>query len=258
MKKLFFSAFLIALGIMPVVVEAGELVRLIACPVYRDTRDGRKSGCWLADDRESGIRYDVTPSPIKPDWNFEVLVEGYVSDKQDNLCGGVVLEPVRVSRLATHCTRHMLPAEGYPGRRYSLPSRNVRPLSEERPTPPGPYTDRTFHMFFELNRHFVSYQYGDYLLDTAITWIRAAKPKKLIVTGYAVTEPETLSGRTFAEKPELARQRAEKMREALIRLGVAEDKIEIHWSQNPDPVDVEAADGLAEASRRRVDIRALF
>ena len=74
--------------------QAGELVRFIACPVYRDTDSGRKSGCWLADDRESGIRYDVSQSPYKPDWNREVLVEGRVSADPPTPCGATVLEPV--------------------------------------------------------------------------------------------------------------------------------------------------------------------
>ena len=30
--------------------HAQELRTFIACPVYRDTDAGRKSGCWLADD----------------------------------------------------------------------------------------------------------------------------------------------------------------------------------------------------------------
>ena len=53
--------------------QAAEL-RFITCPVYRDADAGKKSGCWLADNHEDGRRYDVSPSPIKPDWNYAVLV----------------------------------------------------------------------------------------------------------------------------------------------------------------------------------------
>ena len=64
---------------MSTACAAAELVRFVACPVYRDTDAGKKSGCWLADDPATGRRYDVSQSPTKPDWNFEVLVEGRVA-----------------------------------------------------------------------------------------------------------------------------------------------------------------------------------
>ena len=33
-----------------------EIVRFISCPIYRDVDAGRKSGCWLADERETEAR----------------------------------------------------------------------------------------------------------------------------------------------------------------------------------------------------------
>jgi len=238
------------------VLSTAEQIRFVTCPIYRDTQAGRKSGCWLADNPATGIRYDVTSSPTKPDWNYAVLVEGMTSDTSENPCGGVVLEPARVSVLPEACTRHMLPAEDYPGRPFTLPERNVRPISEQRPIPAGPYETRTFHIFFEFNRHFVVYQYGDYLLDEAITWLRAAQPDKVVVTGYAAVEPVTVSGRTLSEDPEVARKRAETIGEALRRLGVAPEKLEVNWNTDPEPVDVAASDGIRSASLRRVEIRA--
>jgi outer membrane protein OmpA-like peptidoglycan-associated protein len=248
--------FAIILLLASPMLFAAEQIRFVTCPIYRDTQAGRKSGCWLADDPASGIRYDVTSSPTKPDWNYAVLVEGLVSDTSKNPCGGVVLEPARVSVLPEACPRHMLPAEDFPGQPFTLPERNVRPISEQRPIPPGPYETRTFHIFFEFNRHFVVYQYGDYLLDEAFTWLSAAKPKKVVVTGYAATEPVTVSGRTLAEDPDVARKRAETIREALRRLGVLPEQLEVKWNTDPDPVDVAAADGIRSASLRRVEIRA--
>ena len=43
---------------------AAETVRFIACPIYRDTDAGRKSGCWLADERASGTRFDVSRGAV--------------------------------------------------------------------------------------------------------------------------------------------------------------------------------------------------
>src|SRR5690606_26201070 len=103
---------------VPAAPETSPELRFVTCPVYRNTDAGRKSGCWLADSPEDGLRYDVTRSPTKPDWNRAVLVEGRVSAGQADTCGGIVLEPVRVSVLDQACPRAMLPAQGYPGVRF--------------------------------------------------------------------------------------------------------------------------------------------
>lgn len=237
--------------------EPPETVRFITCPTYRDTDAGRKSGCWLADDRATGRRYDVSAAPSKPDWNHEILVEGKAAEAPDR-CGGIVLDPVRTSVLAGTCTRHMLPAEGYPGNRFSLPKRNVAPMAAARAVPPGPYSTRTFRLFFGFDSAFLMYQYDDYLLDRAITWIRAAKPRTIVVTGYAASGPETVSGRAIAEDEDIARDRAERVTEALVRLGIDRGIISVRTDTRPRPVDDPDADGLADASRRRVDIEARF
>ena len=231
-----------------------ESQRFITCPIYRDADAGRKSGCWLADEAVSGQRYDVSQAPTKPDWNHEVLVEGEAAAKQDNACGGVVLNPVRVSVLPGACTRHMLPAEGFPGRVFVLPKRNIQPLNQPRVQPPPPYADRTFYLFYDFDRSFLVYQLDDYFLDQAITYIRAAEPRKVIVTGFAATQSASVSGRQIAERKTIAQARAESTAESLRRLGVAADRIEVRWRGDAAPVDVEDADGIGEASRRRVEI----
>ncbi|HEX5006275.1 MAG TPA: hypothetical protein VFV70_04125 [Hyphomonadaceae bacterium] len=249
-------ALLLATAAPAVAQSPGETVRFISCPIYRDVDAGRKSGCWLADERETGRRFDIGNAPTKPDWNHEVLVEGRVSDAPDS-CGGVVLEPVRVSVLADACTRQMLPAESYPGRPFALPERNVRPLSEARPAPLPPFTEKTFYLLYDFNRAFIVYQLDDYLLDQAVTWIRGVMPKKIIVTGYAATKPAIISGRRIAETPDIARKRAESIAEALIRMGADSKVIETKWRSGAEPTEAPGADGLAEPSRRRVEIRVI-
>lgn len=242
----------------PSAVQAQEIVRFVACPIYRDADAGRKSGCWLADDPATGKRWDVSQSPYKPDWNFAVLVEGRVSDVKADPCGGPVLDPVRTSRLMDQpCVRHMLPAEGFTGRRYKLQGRYIDPLSVARKVPPGPYAEQTFPVYFEHDNDFLIYQYDDYLLDKAVTWIRAAKPKKLVVTGYAATVPETVSGKAIAERPEVARERAETIAETLRRL-VPDVAIETKWQVRSQVTNEPDADGLPGQSQRRAEIRALF
>lgn len=237
--------------------QTGELVRFIACPVYRDADSGKKSGCWLATDPASGKRYDVSLSPYKPNWDFAVLVEGRVSAAPNAPCGDTVLDPVRTSILPEQCVRHMLPAEGYPGRKFKLPPRNIQPLSVARAVPPGPYAERVFTTYFEWDRDFLVYQYDDFIIDNAVTWIRAAKPKKLVVTGFAASTPETVSGRQIAERPEVARERAESIAQTLRRL-LPGLPVETRWEAGAQPTSDPDADTIPGQSQRRAEIRALF
>ncbi len=248
-------ALLAALAAAPANAQAaGDTVRFISCPIYRDVDAGRKSGCWLADERETGRRFDIGNAPTKPDWNHEVLVEGKVSSAPD-ACGGVVLEPVRVSVLPGVCIRQMLPAEGFKGRAFVLPERNVRPASVPRPAPQPPFTERSFYLLYDFNRDFLVYQLDDYLLDQAITYIRGVAPKRIVVTGFAATTPANVSGRSIAEDAAIAKSRAQSVSDALVRLGVDPKVIETRWQGAATSVDAPGADGLAEASRRRVEIK---
>lgn len=237
--------------------QTAELVRFVSCPIYRDTDAGRKSGCWLADDHATGKRWDVTESPYKPDWNFAVLVEGRPSADSGAPCGAPALAPVRTSRLDIPCPQHMLPADGFPGRRYTLPRRNIAPLSVPRPVPTGPYGERVFTAFFAFDSDFILYQYDDWLIDRAVTWIRAARPKKLIVTGFAATKAERVGDVVLAERPGTARQRAEMIAETLRRL-LPDMTVETRWQTHAMPVNDPEADGLPGQSQRRAEIRAVF
>ena len=75
-----------------------------------------------------------------------------------------------------------------------------------------------------------------------------------VVTGHAATRQTTVSGRELAEDPAIAEARAGLIREALLRMGVPEEKIVVRTRTDAEPVAAEGADGLAEPSRRRVDI----
>lgn len=233
--------------------DPGE-VRFATCPIYRDADAGRKSACWLADDPASAQRYDVGVGPTRPDWNHAVLVEGRVAKDAKDLCGGLLLDPVRVSILPAACPRHQLPAEGYPGRPFQPSKRVVAPLSVARKIAQPPYADRTFHLVFDFDSDFIVYQLDDYLLDEAVTWIRAAKPKKIVVTGWAATTPARVSGLVLAEPASIAKDRAQMVAEGLRRLGVDPGITEVRWKTRALPIDLEETDHLREPSRRRVDI----
>jgi len=257
LRELVATAALLA-PVSAAAAQTGDLLQFIACPIYRDADSGKKSGCWLADDPATGLRYDVSLSPHKPDWNFAVMVEGRVSASSPEACGAAVLDAVRTSRLYdTPCPRHMLPAEGYKGRRFVLPKRNISPTSVVQPAPEGPFAERVFPIYFEWGNDFPVYQYGDYLLEQAARWIAAAHPAKLVVTGYAATQTQWVSGRNMAEPAALADQRAQTMAESLRRLlpGVP---VEVLVDTGGSSTNDKDADNLPAQSARRVEIRALF
>lgn len=249
----------IVLGVTALSVSAtatAQEISFIACPVYRDTDNGRKSGCWLVSNPTDGMRYDVTAAPTKADWNKAILVEGVPAPNEGDHCGATVMEPVRVSVLEMPCTRHMLPAEGYEGRRFSLPARNVRPLYEARAKPPKPYAEGRFTIPFDFDSVFITYQISDYYLDATINYALDVQPARIEIIGSAQHEPRTISGVTIAEDPSIALDRANVVKRALIMRGVPSENIDIVRTRKVStPYVAEAFDGLTSSTERRVDIK---
>lgn len=231
---------------------ASDAVSFVACPIYRDTDAGVKSGCWLAADPANGRRYDVSLGRTKPQIGREVLVEGIVS-RQPDVCGGVVLEPVKVSVLDSPCKGFVIPAEGYPSRSFVPPPEVMQPTDVPRPRPPPPYESREFVIEFDLQSDFLAYQYSEVILEHIYQYILAAKPRIVRVVGYAAARPIEVSGRRLAEDRSLAEQRALMVTEALRRLGVSPAILKTEWDTDPPPA-AGAPPGLAESSRRRVSI----
>lgn len=231
-----------------------QIVTFVSCPIYRDTDAGRKSGCWLADDRDSGKRFDIADSPIKPILGREILIEGIVAGKPDS-CGGVMLNPVRVSVLPTQCPTFMLPAEQYTGRPFILPSTTLTPTYVARTPPQPPFANQNYTIFFSLNSDFLLYQHSEVLLDAAVQYIEAAKPKRVVVTAYAATQPIKVSGREIVESIDVAKARAAMIVEALTRLNVPRALIKVETLGDPKPDGELAKQGLGEASKRRATVR---
>jgi outer membrane protein OmpA-like peptidoglycan-associated protein len=229
------------------------LVTFVGCPIYRDTDSGRKSGCWLAEDPATGVRYDVTDGPTKPQVGRLSLFEGVVTKDADT-CGGIVLRPVRSAVLDDSCPRAIIPAEQFKGRRYILPDEVLKPTWEPRASPPPPYATKEFHIVFDFDHDFHIYQYAELILEKISLYVQASKPKAVIVTGYAATTPVEVSGRRLAEPAALAKSRAEATAEALRRLGVDRKLIRIATDGDPKPLKNLQRPGL-EASKRRVTVR---
>jgi hypothetical protein len=257
-----------------------ESVTFVACPVYRDTDNGRKSGCWLATDPTSGIRYDVTQSRSKPQLGREILVEGLLATRTsakdtsipapasqaptqlhrpgaDDPCGGTIVAPAHVSVLTSTCPRFMLPAEGYPGRRFHGDPTLVLPTSDVvRPPLPPPYPPRDWIIEFSYQSDFLQYQYSEVILDEIARYVLASHPRRVDIIGHAVTRTRVVSEHSLTEQSPLARARAQMVAEALRRLGVSDTLVHVSWNENPPAI--RGDDGLPEPSRRRVDIRVVY
>jgi outer membrane protein OmpA-like peptidoglycan-associated protein len=249
------SGILISLaGALCYAADAPKSVSFVACPVYRDTNQGRKSGCWLADDHESGLRYDIGGGRAKPQIGHEVLVEGVISNSPD-ACGGAVLAPVYTAVLETRCAAVMLPPENYPGRVFQVSAKSVLPpMDVERPLPPPPYQSQQWVIQFNFQSDFLLYQYSEVILDAAARYIKVSGAKRIEVTGFAATKAIQVSGRGLAESSSLAKARAQSVAEALRRLGVDPRLMHVSWHADPEPIATD--DGLEEPSKRRVTIRA--
>jgi hypothetical protein len=253
---LFAMTFFVIQGAAPIAsadTPAQRAVSFVACPIYRDTDAGRKSGCWLADAREDGVRYDVTDAPIKPILGREILIEGVVANKPDT-CGGVQLTPVRIAVLPTQCPSFMLPAETFPGRPFILP-RTLPPNSTPRTPPSAPFVSRSYEIEFELNSDFLRYQHSEVILDEVVQYVKAAPPKRIVITAYAATHPIVVSGREIVESLDVAKARAAMIVLALTRLEVPRELIVVETRGDPAPGGELASAGLAETSKRRATVR---
>jgi outer membrane protein OmpA-like peptidoglycan-associated protein len=229
----------------------GGAVQFLACPVYRDTDAGRKSGCWLATDAATGLRYDVSNAPGKPMTGRMMLVEGIPAPAGTaDICGGAVLEPVRVAVLEERCQEVMLPAEGYPSKPSVLPKEYLLPLSMPRTPPPPPYSRQSYQIEFSFNDDRLMYQHVETTIERVMLYAVASKARKIVVTGYADMAGFAVQGRRLSEPAALAKARAMAVREALVRLGVPAAGIATAWRGDPQPSDAPA--GLRDVSKRRV------
>jgi outer membrane protein OmpA-like peptidoglycan-associated protein len=246
----------------PPPVQIGDPVTFVACPTYRDTDAGRKSGCWLADDPGDGTTYDVSLGLVKPQVGQAVLVEGIPTDAPATPCGGTVLSPVRTSVLRDACPRSIIPAEDFPGRPYKSPPEQLKPASEPRMLPPGPYDTKEFTIYFEFGRDFLVYQYSELILEKISLYVKASQAKQVRVEGFAATRALTArngsalpgNSRQLREEYSLARSRAEMVAEALRRLGVPADTLRVEARGAPAATQDAELAKLPEVTKRRVVI----
>jgi hypothetical protein len=236
--------------------SAETRLNFVACPIVRDTAT---VPCWLAEHDGvlyyMGIQTDVSAEFQPPYLGHQVLVEAVVSDKPP-ICGGVVLEPIRISvmpELDAACNT-MLPAEA----RYTIdfnprapgPSAGRLAFQGPPPAPPPalkrPFVPRDFDLYFDVDRG-ISFRHPG-ALRTIEKYARDTSAKRIVVTarrgatllsdGSVLVESEGGAARRAAEVAALFEG---------LHLGA---RVESTSSEKPV-----AADGIDDWKSRSVTVR---
>ena len=232
----------------------GERISFVSCPIVRDTRS---VPCWLAEYEGETyyltIQSDVSAEVQPPMLGHQVLVEGVVSDAAP-ICGGIVLEPVRLSvmpEIDANCNT-MLPAD----ERYTIDF-NPRPPGPSsgrlafagdpgaRPAPSPPEGPQTVDIYFDFDKG-VSFRHpAD--LSSILRVARELPARRVRITG--VRGAHLLSdGALLRESDGVGRRRAEEVAGLLRGAGLSAE-VEVDW------IDGEAdADGVDDWRSRRVTV----
>ena len=229
----------------------------VACPIVRDTAS---VPCWLSE--HDGELYFLTlqadvSAPVNPPWlGHKVLVEGRIKPGAARICGGVVLEPVKLSIIAEpDASCHtQLPAED----RYNL--------TFEPPRPPGPSGGRlafnTLPMPVkpvdvkrEVKQYSLPYDFDGLInfkhpfqLTPILDMANAMKVSRVEIIGHRGAALLS-DGSVMPEQMDRAKRRAEQVAELLQGAGLTAPKYEVRW------IDAAPApSGIDDHTQRRVDI----
>lgn len=249
----------IALFALAPTAFAQDRINFLSCPVVRDTST---VPCWLTEYDGilyyMGIQTDVSAEFHPPYLGHQVLVEATVAADQPRICGGVVLDPIRISVMPEpdgSCNT-MLPAvpeytidfnprpPGPSGGRLAFaPPANSAPSPAPARSPSGP---RTFTIYFDVDqgvafRHpadvLAAYNYANQISAGRIT-VRATRGSTLLTNGDLVTESVGI-----------AQRRATQIADLLRGLGTKAE-ITTEFSTTPAP-----ADGIDDWESRSVEVR---
>jgi len=238
-------------------VRAQTRLNFVSCPIVRDTAT---VPCWLTrHDGElyyMGIQTDVSAEFHPPYLGHRVLVEGTVADPDHRICGGIVLEPIKISvmpELDGSCNT-ILPAEA----RYSIDF-NPRPPGPSggrlafqappggEPATPAPAAGpKTFHLYFDVDQG-VAFRHPAMLIEVR-DYAASIGARRISVHG---SRGATLlsNGELLVESEGIAQRRAEQVGTLLQGLGLAA-RITSGYS-----TQAVAADGIDDWMSRGVEIR---
>ena len=221
----------------------------VACPIVRDTKT---VPCFLAEyEGETyflGIQQDITAEFHPPQLKHEVLVEGRANPGAPRVCGGIPLQPVSISVLkeVNLACNTLLPAE--PGIDAPPAARGAGP-SSRRPEP-APRREalsgrQEFTILYSFDDDYLEYA-GNQVVTEAAAYAKRIRATSVKVSGYRATSLLS-NGQHLVEKSGLAEKRAQNIATLLRGLGLPNVTVE-------SKADAEPADGLTDASRRRVTV----
>ena len=216
----------------------------VACPIVRDTKT---QPCWLAEydgelyylGQQGGVANDFYP----PQLGHLALVEGAVG--QGRVCGGIPLQPVKVSvlRELTPACRTMLPAEDGIEAPPPIPAPRSPAPSWVKVDGPGAVT-----LYFDFDNDFFSLHVTVALTDLA-KHVAQFKESRVEVTGFRAATRLT-NGQVMTERVGMGSIRARKAADTLAGLGVPARVITVNAPSQAQP-----ADGVNDPWNRRVEIR---
>jgi len=246
---------LAALAVLSTPVMAQQrAIAFVACPIVRDTS---KVPCWISEYRGEtyylGIQSDVSAPFNPPSLGHRALVEG-VPQGGDRICGGIVLEPVKVSvmpELSPECDE-VLMAEP----RYELPFEPPRPPGpsggrlafappESPPPPEPPFVARTFEIYFPFEGTVDFKTPG--ALQEVWDYAAAIRAREIRIEGHRAAV--RLSDGTLIEEREgIGRSRASEVARMFTGLVASVEKMEFSSSERAE---------LGDWRRRKVSIEVL-
>jgi len=253
------SPLLAVVALGPATVMAappvGERISFVSCPIVRDTRS---VPCWLSeyegDTYYLTIQSDVSATVQPPMLGHQVLVEGVVSDAPQ-ICGGVVLEPVRLSvmpELDANCNTMLPVDERYiidfnprpPGPSAGRLAFAPAPGARAAPPPP-PEGPQTVEIYFDFDKG-VSFRHpGE--LSSIMRLADRLPAQRVTITG--VRGAHRLSnGTLLRESAAVGQRRAEEIATLLQGAGL-ETETEVEWIDGAGE-----ADGMDDWRTRRVTV----
>jgi hypothetical protein len=236
--------------------SVGERVSFVSCPIVRDTRS---VPCWLSE--YDGATYyltiqsDVSATVQPPMLGHKVLVEGVVADAAP-ICGGTVLEPVRLSvmpELDANCNTVLPADERYtidfnprpPGPSAGRLAFAPDPTQPRAAPPPPPQGRQSIEIYFDFDKG-VSFRHPGELMSI-LDIARELPASQVRITGVRGAHRLT-DGTLLRESEGVGRRRAEEVAGLLRGVGLAV-AAGVAW------IDGEAeADGVDDWRTRRVTV----
>jgi hypothetical protein len=226
-------------GIVPAYAQN---VSFVTCPIVRDTKT---VPCWLAEYRGEtyylGIQGGVAQDFYPPQLDHEVLVEGVIAEGP-RVCGGVPLRPVKTSVLQeiNRACNTILPVEDGIEAPERPAARNT--MSWIRSDGPNDTT-----IFFDFDNDFLSLHTANAVQRTADRF-QESKAAEVQVTSYRGSS-RLSNGNVMIEHERIAAERANKVREILVGLGVPSRAVKVRIVN-----EVRQADGIEDPWSRKITL----